>query len=61
MNNPLVTVLMSVYNGQTYLNVAIKSILEQSLGDFEFIIIDDASSDNSRAISKATRTNGFDW
>ncbi len=40
---PKVTVLMSVYNGQDFLEEAIESILEQSYGDFEFLIIDDGS------------------
>lgn len=47
---PLVTVLMSVYNGQKYLREAIESTLNQTFGDFEFLIINDASSDNSREI-----------
>jgi len=50
MNNPTVTVLMTVYNGEDYLSEAIKSILNQSFTDFEFLIIDDASTDNSQSI-----------
>ena len=38
---------MSVYNGAKFLAEAIASILAQTFTDFEFIIIDDASSDNS--------------
>lgn len=49
-SNPSVTVLMSVYNGATYLREAIKSILSQSYKDFEFIIIDDGSTDDSLKI-----------
>ncbi|HYK77843.1 MAG TPA: glycosyltransferase family A protein [Daejeonella sp.] len=45
-----VTVLMSVYNSEKYLKEAIRSILNQTYRDFEFIIIDDGSSDNSRDI-----------
>lgn len=45
--NPVVTVLMSVFNGETYLHDAILSILNQTFTNFEFIIIDDASTDNS--------------
>lgn len=41
---------MSVYNGEEYLREAIDSILQQSFGDFEFIIIDDGSKDNSAQI-----------
>lgn len=47
MQKPLVTVLMPVYNGEKYLREAIDSILEQTLTDFEFLIIDDGSMDNS--------------
>lgn len=44
---PSVTVLMTVYNGRAYLKTAIKSVLDQSFRDFEFLIIDDCSSDDS--------------
>ncbi len=47
---PVVSVVMSVYNGQPYLHAAIKSILEQTYTDYEFIIIDDASTDQSKEI-----------
>lgn len=43
----LVTVLMSVYNGEDYLDEAVESILNQTYDDFEFLIIDDASTDRS--------------
>jgi len=46
---PKVSVVMSVYNDATYLREAIESILDQTLHDFEFIIIDDGSTDNTRA------------
>ena len=45
--NPLVTVLMPVYNGEKYLKEAIESILNQTFKDFEFLIINDGSTDNS--------------
>jgi glycosyltransferase involved in cell wall biosynthesis len=44
---PLISVVMSVYNDALYLREAVKSVLEQSFSDFEFIIIDDCSTDNS--------------
>jgi len=44
---PLISVLMPVYNGRAYVVAAIESILGQSLGDFEFIIVDDGSTDGS--------------
>jgi glycosyltransferase involved in cell wall biosynthesis len=45
MNSPKVTVLMSVYNGGDYLAEAIQSILSQSFTDFDFLIIDDGSTE----------------
>ncbi len=45
---PIVTVLMSVYNSERYLAKAIESILGQSFTDFEFLIINDGSTDKSR-------------
>lgn len=41
---------MSVYNGERYLREAIESILGQTFKDFEFIIIDDGSTDSSKDI-----------
>ena len=56
-SSPLVTVLMPVYNGEQYLGQAIESILNQTFTDFEFLIIDDASTDNSIEIIKNYRDN----
>jgi len=56
-NLPLITVLMPVYNGVTYLNEAIDSILNQTFQNFEFIIIDDGSTDNSVKIIKSYDDN----
>lgn len=44
MTNPKITVLMSVFNEQTYLREAVESVLSQTFGDFEFLIIDDGSA-----------------
>ena len=41
---------MAVYNGEAYLKDAVDSILEQEYADFEFIIINDASTDSSASI-----------
>ena len=45
---PRVTVLMSVYNGERYLAESIDSLLAQTYGDFELLVINDASTDRSR-------------
>ena len=47
---PDLSVIMPVYNGEIYLCQAIDSILKQTFRDFEFIIIDDASTDGSSMI-----------
>lgn len=49
---PRVTVLMTVYNGEKYLGLAMDSILKQTFTDFEFLIIDDGSTDCSVEILK---------
>ncbi|MCS6824874.1 MAG: glycosyltransferase [Cytophagales bacterium] len=46
-NTPTVSVLMCVFNGEKYLKEAMDSILCQTFTDFEFIIIDDNSTDRS--------------
>lgn len=48
--SPTVSVLMTVYNEGLYLREAIDSILRQEFTDFEFIIINDGSTDNSQDI-----------
>jgi glycosyltransferase involved in cell wall biosynthesis len=47
---PTVSVVMSVFNAEPYLRQAVESILRQTLRDFEFIIVDDGSTDRSRAL-----------
>jgi glycosyltransferase involved in cell wall biosynthesis len=47
MNAPLMTVLMPVYNAERFLREAMDSILQQTFADFEFLIIDDGSTDTS--------------
>lgn len=51
---PKITVLMPVFNAESFLQTAIDSILAQSYSNFEFLIIDDGSTDNSRNISEAS-------
>ncbi len=45
-----VSVIMPVYNAETYLSEAIESILQQTYQDFEFIIVNDGSTDKSESI-----------
>jgi glycosyltransferase involved in cell wall biosynthesis len=50
INTPLVSVVMSVYNGERYLAQAIDSILCQTYTNFEYVIIDDGSTDRTSEI-----------
>ncbi len=50
---PQVTVLMPVYNGSKYLEDAIESILRQTYSHFEFLIINDGSTDDTPKILKS--------
>ena len=50
IKNPLVTIYITNHNYGKYINKAIRSVLDQSLKDFELIIIDDGSTDNSLKI-----------
>lgn len=47
---PKISVVMPVYNGELYVEDAVKSILAQTFADFEFIIIDDGSSDRTSSL-----------
>ena len=47
---PLISVCMPVHNAERFVGEAVESILGQTLGDFEFLIIDDGSTDGSTRI-----------
>jgi glycosyltransferase involved in cell wall biosynthesis len=47
---PKISVIMSVFNGEKYLREAVDSILNQTFVDFEFILINDGSTDKTKAI-----------
>lgn len=55
MSRPNLTVLMTVRNGEPYLREAVGSILNQTYTDFRFLILDNASTDESREIIRAFR------
>ncbi len=50
---PLVSVVMPLYNSARHLDESVASILAQSFGDFELVIVDDASTDGSLAAARA--------
>ena len=49
-NAPAITVIMPVYNAEKYVAAALDSMLAQTLGEFEIIVVDDGSTDGSYAI-----------
>jgi len=53
MENPVLSVVMPVYNGEKYLKDSISSILGQTFNDFELIIINDGSRDKSLEVIKS--------
>lgn len=59
MTTPIISVAMSVYNGQRFLAEAIESVLAQSFTDFEFLILDDGSTDGTRAIIERYAAQDF--
>jgi glycosyltransferase involved in cell wall biosynthesis len=53
MISPKITVLMAVYNGSRFLHDSIRSIINQTFNDFEFLIVNDGSTDDSLSIIKS--------
>jgi len=45
--SPVISVVLPVYNAEKYIAIAIESVLDQTFSDFEFIIVDDCSTDAS--------------
>ena len=52
MNKPKVSVITPVYNAEKYLSETIESVLKQTYKSFEYLLIDDCSTDNSASIIK---------
>jgi glycosyltransferase involved in cell wall biosynthesis len=49
-SSPQVSIVLPVYNGQQYLREALQSCLDQTLTDWELLVVDDASTDDTPAI-----------
>ena len=49
----MVSVIMPVYNGEKYLKQSIESVIQQTYKDWELIIVNDCSTDNSRNIMQS--------
>jgi glycosyltransferase involved in cell wall biosynthesis len=56
MTAPLISVLVTVYNRERFLAACLESILASSFADFELIIVDDGSTDDSVAIAEHWET-----
>src|SRR5688572_29970543 len=52
MSGPLVSVLMTAYNREKYIRDAIQSVLNSGYNNFELIIADDGSTDNTASIAR---------
>lgn len=53
MIDPAVSVVLPMYNAERYIGEAVASVLNQTFSDFELIIIDDGSTDDSAALARA--------
>ena len=52
MNKSFFSIVIPTYNRAEFLKIAIDSVLEQSFDEFELIVIDDASTDNTQELLK---------
>jgi len=53
MNSPAISVVLPAFNCEKYIGQAIQSVLQQTFTDFEFIIINDGSNDNTEEVIKS--------
>ena len=53
MLNPLVSIIMAAFNSEVYISESIKSVVDQSYSNWELLIINDGSSDNTLNVSKS--------
>ena len=57
MNNPLISIIIPVYNAASYIDDCIESLLSQTYQNIEILLCDDCSTDNSREILKKYESN----
>ena len=50
VKNPLISIVIPVYNVEVYLEQCVKSIVNQSFTNYEILLINDGSTDNSASI-----------
>ena len=53
MNKPKVSILIPAYNHEKYLKETIDSVLNQTMSDFELLITDDCSTDNTADVIRS--------
>ncbi len=53
MERPELSVIIPVYNAESFLTAAVESVLSQSFGDFELLLVDDCSKDGSLALAQS--------
>ena len=49
-NNPAVSVIIAMFNAENFIGETLMSLVNQTFQDFEVIVVDDCSTDNSRSI-----------
>lgn len=59
MKSPLISIIIPVYNAESYIKKCIDSILSQKYNNFEIIIVDDGSTDSSLSIIKKYETKNI--
>lgn len=52
-DSPLISVALATYNHQDYIGDAIRSVLEQTIGDWELVVVDDGSTDKTADIARS--------
>jgi glycosyltransferase involved in cell wall biosynthesis len=58
---PLVTIILTAYNHQNYIEECLASVLKQSYHNIELIVIDNASTDNTRAVTELFKETSADF
>ena len=55
MPEPLISVVMPMFNARRFVQIAVESILAQTLGDFELLALDDGSTDDTAELVEQIR------